>query len=98
MVVVPVGTVGDGAVAGAVVVATVGSGAVSPTTVVLAALLASRVHQIAPAAETTATTRARRDGQTQSPGYQPTRRRQPVASAGTTPGLWILCPQSTQYS
>src|SRR5918999_1443360 len=47
--VVRVGTVGAAPVVGAIaVVATVGSGAVSPTTVVAAALLASRVHQIAP--------------------------------------------------
>ena len=64
------------------VVGTVGSGAVSPITVVLAALLASLVHQIAPAEAITATTRARSEGQTQSPGYQRRRRCQPLAASG----------------
>ncbi len=94
-----VGTVAAGPVVGTLsVVATVGSGAVSPTTVVLAALLASLVHQIAPAEAITATTRARSEGQTQSPGYQRRRRCQPLASAGTTPPPRTRSPHSRQYS
>src|SRR5580765_889847 len=95
----------------AVVVAVVGgSGAVSADvvvvgpafvrTIVFPAELESSASQSAEATPaTTATTSASSVGQTQSPGYQPTRRRQRAPSLALRPGLaGSRSPHSRQYS
>src|SRR5215210_7373899 len=97
--VVAVGTVAaEGEVDVGAVAPVVGSGDVSPTSVSLAALPASRVQTIAAAVAAIAIRSASSEGQIQSPGYQRTRRRQPSASAGTSPGVWSRKPHSRQYS